>query len=39
MDLVIAHLKRTFVAEKPPPAHVFEQVKLIAPEAPPDYFS
>ena len=27
---IIRHLELTFVAEKPPPAHVFEQVALIA---------
>ena len=27
----LGHLELTFVAEKPPPAHVFEQVALMAP--------
>jgi len=29
---IIDHLKLTFVAEKPPPSHVFEQVALAAAE-------
>ena len=32
VDRIMEHLKLTFVAEKPPPAHVFEQVALIAAE-------
>jgi hypothetical protein len=32
VDRIIQHLKLTFVAEKPPPAHVFEQVALMAAE-------
>ncbi len=32
VDRIIRHLKLTFVAEKPPPAHVFEQVALTAVE-------
>ena len=31
VDRIIRHLELTFVAEKPPPAHVFEQVALMAP--------
>jgi hypothetical protein len=30
VDRIIRHLKLTFVAEKPPPVHVFEQVGLAA---------
>jgi hypothetical protein len=30
VDRIMEHLKLTFVAEKPPPAHVFEQVALMA---------
>ena len=33
VDRIIAHLKLTFVADKPPPSHVFEQVALAAAEA------
>lgn len=32
VDRILEHLKLTFVAEKPPPAHVFEQVVLMAAE-------
>jgi len=32
------HLKLTFVAEKPPPSHVFRQVGLMAAEERTDYF-
>jgi hypothetical protein len=28
VDRIIDHLKLTFVAAKPPPSHVFEQVAL-----------
>ena len=38
MDRIIGHLKLTFVAEKPPPSHVFEQVALMAAEERTDYF-
>jgi hypothetical protein len=31
-DQIIAHLKLTFVAAKPPPSHVSEQVALAAAE-------
>jgi hypothetical protein len=30
--LIIRHLELTFVAEKPPPAHVFEKVALMGAE-------
>jgi transposase len=30
VDRIIRHLELTFVAEKPPPAYVFEQVALMA---------
>jgi len=30
VDRIIRHLELTFVAEKPPPAHVFEQVAIMA---------
>jgi hypothetical protein len=30
VDRIIDHLKLTFVAAKPPPSHVFEQVALTA---------
>jgi hypothetical protein len=32
VDRIIDHLKLTFVAEKPPPSHVIEQVVLMAAE-------
>lgn len=32
VDRIIEHVKLTFVAEKPPPSHVFEQVALMAAE-------
>jgi hypothetical protein len=31
-DRIIDHLKLRFVADKPPPSHVFEQVALTATE-------
>jgi hypothetical protein len=34
VDRIMEHLKLTFVAEKPPPAHVFEQVALMADASP-----
>ena len=37
VDRIIRHLELTFVAEKPPPAHVFEQVALMAAEESGDY--
>jgi len=33
IDRIMAHLKLTFVADKPPPSHVFKQVALAAAEA------
>jgi len=39
VDRIIAHLKLTFVAERPPPPHVGYQEILVAVEAPADYFS
>jgi hypothetical protein len=38
VDRIIDHLKLRFVAEKPPPSHVFEQVALIAAEEQGEYF-
>ena len=38
VDRIIGHLKLRFVAEKPPPSHVFEQVALMAAEKRTDYF-
>ncbi|MCJ7488006.1 MAG: transposase [Candidatus Aminicenantes bacterium] len=38
VDRIIDHLKLTFVAEKPPPSHVFEEVALMAAEERADYF-
>jgi len=37
VDRIIRHLKLTFVAEKPPPAHVFEPVALTAAEESGEY--
>jgi hypothetical protein len=37
-DRIIDHLKLTFVADRPPPSHVFEQVALIATEEIGEYF-
>jgi len=37
VDRIMEHLKLTFVAEKPPPAQIFEQVALIAAEESGDY--
>ena len=34
---IIRHLELTFVAEKPPPSHVFEQVALMAAEESGEY--
>jgi len=39
VDRIIDHLKLTFVADKPPPSRVFEQVALMAAEEPAEYFS
>ena len=38
VDCIIDHLKLVFVAEKPPPSRVFEQVGLMAAEAGAEYF-
>jgi hypothetical protein len=38
VDRIIVHLKLRFVAAKPPPPHVFEQVALTAAEESGDYF-
>jgi len=38
VDRIIDHLKLTFVAEKPPPSHVFQQVALMAAEERAEYF-
>jgi hypothetical protein len=38
LDRIIDHLKLTFVAERPPPSHVFEQVALMEAEERTDYF-
>jgi hypothetical protein len=35
---IFDHLKLTFIAEKPPPSRVFEQVALVAAEERVDYF-
>jgi len=37
VDRIIRHLELTFVAEKPPPAHVFEQTALMAAEESAEY--
>jgi hypothetical protein len=39
VDRIIAHLKLTFVAERPPPPHVVSQEFLMDSEASADYFS
>ncbi len=39
VDRIIAHLKLTFVAERPPPPPVASQEILVAAEASADYFS
>ncbi|MCX6563056.1 MAG: acid--CoA ligase [Candidatus Aminicenantes bacterium] len=38
VDLIIDHLKLTFISEKPPLARVFEQVALMAVEQGAEYF-
>jgi len=38
VERIIGHLKLTFIAEKPPPSRVFEQVALMAAEENSDYF-
>ena len=37
VDRIIDHLKLTFIAEKPPPSRVFEQVVLAAAEERAEY--
>jgi len=37
-NIFIDHFKLTFVAAKPPPSHVFEQVALAASEGSGEYF-
>jgi len=37
VDRIIDHLKLTFVAEQPPPSHVFEQDALTAAEERAEY--
>ena len=37
VDRIIHHLNLTFVAEKPPPDHAFEQVALMAAEESGEY--
>lgn len=39
VDRIIAHLKLTFVAERPPPPHVVSQEFFLDSEASVDYFS
>jgi hypothetical protein len=38
VDQIIDHLKLRFVADKPPPSHVFEQIALMATEERAKYF-
>jgi hypothetical protein len=38
VDRIIEHLKLRFIAEKPPPAHVFTEVALMAAEERIEYF-
>jgi len=38
VDRIIDHMKLTFVADKPPPSHVFEQVALTAAEEHGEYY-
>jgi hypothetical protein len=38
VDCIIDHLKMTFVAEKPPPKRLFEQVALMSAEERTEYF-
>ena len=38
VDRITDHLKLRFVAAKPPPSHVFEQVALAAAEESGEYF-
>jgi hypothetical protein len=38
VDRIIDHLKLRFVAAKPPPSHVVEQIALMAAKQSEDYF-
>jgi len=38
VDRIIDHLELTFVADKPPPSRVFEQVTLVVAEGGGEYF-
>jgi hypothetical protein len=38
VDRIIDHLKLTFVADKPPPSHVFTEVALLEAEESGEYF-
>jgi hypothetical protein len=38
VDRIIEHLKLRFVADKPPPSHIFEEVALTAAEESGEYF-
>jgi hypothetical protein len=38
VDRIIDHLKLTFVAAKPPPSHVFEEVAPMAAEESGEYY-
>jgi uncharacterized protein (UPF0212 family) len=38
VDRIIDHLKLRFIAEKPPPSHVFTEVALMAAEERGEYF-
>jgi hypothetical protein len=38
VDRIIDHLKLRFIAEKPPPSHVFGQVALMVAEERMEYF-
>jgi len=38
VDRIIDHLGLTFVADKPPPSHVFTEVVLMAAESSAEYF-
>ncbi len=39
VDRIISHLKLTFVAERPPPAHLAYQELLMAAETSTEYYS
>ena len=38
IDTIIAHLKLTLAADKPPPSHVFTEIALLAAEESGEYF-